>query len=66
MRPHISIRGLVHPSVGPLNRWLVGRSVTLLSKSMKNGILGNLNDVDSAGRKRKERRGGRSDEESEK
>ena len=35
MRPRISIRGLVRPSV----RWLVGPSVTLLSKSMKNGLL---------------------------
>ena len=67
MPPRISIKGLVRP--------LVGWSVTLLSKSMKNGHLRILNDSDSAGRGRKrdeeeggtgrkERRGGRSDEES--
>ena len=56
MRPRISIRGLVRPSVG----WLVRRSVTLSSKSMKNGHLRILNDLDSA------RRGGRREEESEK
>ena len=58
------------PSVGPS----VGRSVTLSSKSMKNGLLWILSDRDSAGRgrkrnkeeggtRRKEGRGGRSDEE---
>ena len=51
-------------------------SVTLLSKSMKNGHLWILNDLDSAGRgrkrdeeeggtRRKEGRGGRRDEEEE-
>ena len=70
MRPRISIRGLVRPLVG----WLVRPSVTLLSKSMKNGLLWILSDLDSAGRgrkrdkeegvtRRKERRGGKSDEE---
>ncbi len=70
MRPRISIRGLVRPLVG----WSVGRSVTLLSKLMKNDHLRILNDLDSAGRgrkrdeekggtRRKERRGGRRDEE---
>ena len=69
MRPRISIRGLVRPSVG----W----SVTLLSKSMKNGLLWILSDLDSAGRgrkrdeeeggaRRKEQRAGRNDEEIEK
>ena len=81
MRPRISIRGLVRPlvhwSVGPLVRWSVGWSVTLSSNSVKNGLLRILNDSDSSGRgrkrdkeergtRRKERRGGRSDEESEK
>ena len=37
------------PSVRPL----VGRSVTLSSKSMKNGHLRILNDLDNAGRGRK-------------
>ena len=50
----------VRPSVGPS----VGRSVTLSSKSIKNGLLRILSDLDSA--RRKERRGGRSDEASEK
>ena len=53
MRPRISIRGLVHPSVRRLVGRSVGWSVTLSSKSMKNGLLRNLNDVDSAGRGRK-------------
>ncbi len=71
MRPRISIRGLVRPLVDPLVR----RLVTLSSKSMKNGVLWILSDLDSAGRGRKrdeeeggvrskERRGERSDEES--
>ena len=72
MRPHLykrpcpSVRRLVGPSVGP--------SVMLSSKSMKNGLLRILNDLDSAGRgkkrdeeeggmRRKEGRGGRRDEE---
>ena len=55
MRPRISIRGLVRPSVGRL----VGPSVSL-SKSMKIGLLWILSDLDSAGRGRKR------DEESEK
>ena len=65
----ISIRGLVRRSVGPL----VGRSVMLSSKSMKNWLIWILNDLDSAGRggrrdeeeggtRRKEERGGRRDE----
>ena len=49
MRPRISIRGLVRPSVG----WSVGRSVTLSSKSMKNGHFRILNDLGNAGRGRK-------------
>ena len=40
-------------SVGPLVRPLVRRSVTLSSKSTKNGHLRILNDSDSAGRGRK-------------
>ena len=57
------------PSVGPL----VGRSVTLSSKSMKNGHFRILNDLNNAGRgrkreeeggtRRKEGRGGRRDKE---
>ena len=45
----ISIRGLVRRSVGRSVGPLVGWSVMLLSKSMKNGFLGILNDLDSAG-----------------
>ena len=51
MRPHLG--------------WSVGPSVMLLSKSMINGLLRILNDLDSAGRekkrgtRRKEGRGGR-------
>ena len=41
----LSVHWLVRPSVGP--------SVTLLSKSMKNGLLWILSDLDSAGRGRK-------------
>ena len=74
MRPRISIRGLVRPSILWSVRPLVRRSVTLSSKSMKNGLLWILSDWDSAGRgrkrnkeeggtRRKEGRGGRSDEE---
>ena len=70
MRPQLYKRPC--PSVG----WLVGPSVMLSSKSMKNGLLRILNDLDSAGRgkkrdeeeemtRRKEGRGGRRDEESE-
>ena len=66
MRPCPSVGWLVGPSVGP--------SVTLSSKSMKNGLLGILSDRESTGRgrkrnkeeggrRRKEGRGGRSDEE---
>ena len=68
MRPRISIRGLVRPSVGwlvgPLVRWLV----TLSSQLMKNGHLRILNDLDIGGRGRKmdKEEGGRSDKESEK
>ncbi len=42
---------------------LVGPSVMLSSKSMKNGVLRILNDLDSAGGEKKEGRGGRRDEE---
>ena len=49
MRPRISIRGLVRPSVG----WSVGWSVTLSSKLMKKGLLQILNDSDSSGQRRK-------------
>jgi len=38
----------------------------LSSKSLKNGLLRIQNDTDSTGRGKKEGRGGRSDEESEK
>ena len=72
MRPRISLRPC--PSVRWSVRPLVGPSVTLSSKSMKNGQLRILNDSDSAGRGRKkdeeergtwrkEGRGGRRDEE---
>ena len=72
MRPRISIRGLVRPLVHPLVR----RSVTLSSKSMKNGLLRIQSDSHSAGRgrernkeevgtRRKEGQGG-NNEESEK
>ena len=44
----ISIRGLVRRLVG----WSVGPSVMLSSKSMKNGLLRILNDLDSAGRRK--------------
>ena len=44
MRPRISIRVLVRRSVGRL----VGWSVMLSSKSMKNGILMILNDLERA------------------
>ena len=57
---------MVGPSVGPS----VGRSVMLSSKSLKNGLLRILNDLDSAGlgKKMDEEGGtrGRRDEESEK
>ena len=66
----ISTRGLVRRLVG----WSVGPSVMLSSKSIKNGLLRTLNDLDSAGRgkkrdeeeggtRRKEGRGGRRDGE---
>ena len=61
MRPHLYKRP--RPSV----RWLVRWSVMLSSKSMKNGLLRILNDLDSAGRGKKrdekEGRGERRDEE---
>ena len=64
MRPHLYKRSC--PSVG----WSVGRSVMLSSKSLKNGLLRILNDLDSAGRgKKRGKEGGtrgRRDEESEK
>ena len=68
MRPHL----YKSRSVSPLVRW----SVMLSSKSMKNGILRILNDLDSAGQegrdekevgtKRKEGRGGRRNKERKK
>ena len=58
--------GIVRWSVG----WSVGWSVMLSSKSLKNGLLQILNDLDSAGRgKKREEEGGmrgKRDEESEK
>ena len=59
----ISIRGLVCRSVGWSVGWSVGRLLMLSSKSMKNGLLRILNDLDTAGRGIKEGRGGRRDEE---
>ena len=72
MRPHLYKRSC--PSVGPLVGWSVGPLVMLSSKSMKNGLLRILNDLDSAGRgkkrdeeeggtRRKEGRGGKRNEE---
>ena len=61
MRPCPTVR----PSVGPL----VGPSVTLSSKSMKNGLLRILNDSDEKerGSRRKQGPGGKRDDgESEK
>ena len=54
MRPHLYKRPC--PSVGRLIGW----SVMLLSKSMKNGLIRILNGLDSAGRgkKRDEEEGG--------
>ena len=71
MRPHLYKRPC--PSVGRS----VGPSVMLSSKSMKNGLLRILNDLDSAGQgkkrdkkeggtRRKEGRGGRKNKESKK
>ena len=71
MRPHISIRGFVRPSVGRLIRPLFDNVFVKLGK---NGFLRILNNLDSAGRggkrdelegatRRKEGRGGRRDEE---
>ena len=72
MRPHLYKRPclLIRRSVG----WSVRRSVMLSSKSMKNGLLRILNDLDSAGQRgrrdeeeggtrRKEEGGGRRNEE---
>ena len=59
MRPHLYKRSC--PSVGPSVRW----SVMLSSKSLKNGLLRILNDLDSAGRGKKrdeEKRGTRGSE----
>ena len=72
MRPHLYKRPC--PSVRPLVGRLVRPSVMLSSKSMKNGLLRILNDLDSAGRggrrdeeeggtRRKEEQGGRRNEE---
>ena len=54
MRPHLYTRAC--PLVGRLVAW----SVMLSSKSMKNGLLGILNDLDRSGRgkKRDEEEGG--------
>ena len=71
MRPHLYKRPC--PSVRPSVGRSVSRSVMLSSKSMKNGLLRILDDLDSAGRggrrdeeeegtRRKEERGGRRDE----
>ena len=47
MRPSISIRGLVRRwFVRPVVRPSVGPSVTLLSKSMKNGLIQILSDLE--------------------
>ena len=48
MRPHLYKRSC--PLVGRSVRRLVGPSVMLSSKSLKNGLLRILNDLDSAGR----------------
>jgi len=64
MRPHLYKRPC--PSVGRSVRRSVRRLVMLSSKSLKNGLLRIQNDTDSTGRGKKEGRGGRSDEESEK
>ena len=72
MCPHLYRRPC--PSVGQSVGWSVGQSVMLSSKSMKNGFLRILNDLDSAGRgkkrdeeegwmRRKDGRGERSDVE---
>ena len=60
MRPHLYKSPC--PSVGRLVDPSVGRSVMLLSKLMKNGLLRILNDLDSAGLGKK-RDGGRRGEE---
>ena len=60
MRPHLYKRSC--PSVGWLVGPLVGRSVMLSSKSLKNGLLRILNILDSAGRGKKEGRGKRDEE----
>ena len=57
MRPRISIRGLVHPSI----HWSVGWSVTLLSKSMKKELL-QMNDFHRWTRRNNGRGGTRRDE----
>ena len=58
MRPHLNKRPC--PSVRPLVGWLVGWTVMLSSKLMKNELLRILNDLDTAGRgkKRDEEEGG--------
>ena len=72
MRPHLYKRPC--PSVGWSVGWSVRPSVMLSSKSMKNGLLRVLNDIDIAGRgkkrdeekgetRKKEGRGGRRDME---
>ena len=57
MRPHLYKRPC--PSVGWSVGRSVGRSVMLSSKSLKNGLLRILNDLDSAGRgKKRDEEGG--------
>ena len=57
MCPHLYKRPC--PSVGPSVGRSIGWSVMLSSKSMKNQLVRSLNDLDSAGRGKKEGRGGR-------
>ena len=63
MRPHLYKRPC--PSVDRSVGWSVRRSVMFSSKSLKNGLIRILNDLDSAGRGKKEARGGRRDERKE-
>ena len=61
MRPRISVRSLVRPSVSPL----VGQSVTLLSNSVKKGFLQTQASLDKEERRtrKKEGQGGKRDKE---
>ena len=70
MRPRMSIRGLVRPSVGwPVHR-SIGRSVhntfVKIDEKWPFTVLSDLDNAGRGGRRDKEERGGRSDEESEK